>query len=153
MKELEGSKFANDSNEIQVYANDFDITFIPSIIFLSLKVSNATGIVVVKLLDNFKHSGPNGQHACMVFEYLGDNLLTFIKYTNYWGMPIHRVKDICFHILVGLDYLHKQLSIVYTDLKSENILLMAMIDPAKGSRKSVAPLILLNSKKLSAPVV
>ncbi|KAJ0465081.1 putative protein kinase CMGC-SRPK family [Helianthus annuus] len=25
---------------------------------------------VVKLLDHFKHSGPNGQHVCMVFEYL-----------------------------------------------------------------------------------
>ncbi|KAK9013915.1 hypothetical protein V6N11_005090 [Hibiscus sabdariffa] len=31
---------------------------------------------VVKLLDHFKHSGPNGNHMCMVFEYLGDNLLT-----------------------------------------------------------------------------
>ncbi|KAJ6395541.1 hypothetical protein OIU77_020732 [Salix suchowensis] len=36
---------------------------------------------VVKLLDHFKHSGPNGQHICMVFEYLGDNLLTLIKYS------------------------------------------------------------------------
>ncbi|KAL9236035.1 hypothetical protein vseg_010747 [Gypsophila vaccaria] len=26
---------------------------------------------VVELLDHFKHSGPNGQHVCMVFEYLG----------------------------------------------------------------------------------
>ncbi|CAA3009646.1 serine threonine- kinase SRPK [Olea europaea subsp. europaea] len=30
---------------------------------------------VVKLLDHFKHSGPKGQHVCVVFEYLGDNLL------------------------------------------------------------------------------
>ncbi|KAJ7947913.1 Protein kinase [Quillaja saponaria] len=37
---------------------------------------------VVKLLDHFKHLGPNGQHVCMVFEYLGDNLLTLIKYTD-----------------------------------------------------------------------
>ncbi|KAL0417650.1 UNVERIFIED_CONTAM: protein kinase dsk1 [Sesamum radiatum] len=33
---------------------------------------------VVKLLDHFKHSGPNGQHVCMVFEYLGNNLLTLL---------------------------------------------------------------------------
>ncbi|KAG2686451.1 hypothetical protein I3843_09G006500 [Carya illinoinensis] len=105
---------------------------------------------VVKLLDNFKHSGPNGQHVCMVFEYLGDNLLTLIKYSNYRGMPIHRVKDICFHILVGLDYLHRQLSIIHTDLKPENILLMATIDPAKDPRKSGAPLILPNSKDKAA---
>ena len=105
---------------------------------------------VVKLLDHFKHSGPNGQHVCMVFEYLGDNLLTLIKYSEYRGMPIHRVKEICFHILAGLDYLHRQLSIIHTDLKPENILLMSMIDPSKDPRKSGAPLILPNSKDKSA---
>ncbi|KAK8593379.1 hypothetical protein V6N13_043026 [Hibiscus sabdariffa] len=101
---------------------------------------------VVKLLDHFKHSGPNGQHVCMVFEYLGDNLLTLIKYSNYCGIPIHMVKEICFHILVGLDYLHKELSIIHTDLKPENILLLSMIDPSKDPRKSGAPPILPNVK-------
>ncbi|KAK4755253.1 hypothetical protein SAY87_009010 [Trapa incisa] len=102
---------------------------------------------VVKLLDHFKHSGPNGQHVCMVFEYLGDNLLTLIKYTDYRGLPINTVKEICVHVLVGLDYLHQQLSIIHTDLKPENILLLSMIDPSKDPRKSVAPLILPNSKE------
>ncbi|XWS55931.1 hypothetical protein CRYUN_Cryun09bG0042600 [Craigia yunnanensis] len=101
---------------------------------------------VVKLLDHFKHSGPNGQHVCMVFEYLGDNLLTLIKFSDYHGMPIHMVKEICFHVLVGLDYLHRELSIIHTDLKPENILLLSMIDPSKDPRKSGAPLILSNSK-------
>ncbi|XWS66769.1 hypothetical protein CRYUN_Cryun05aG0229000 [Craigia yunnanensis] len=102
---------------------------------------------VVKLLDHFKHSGPNGQHVCMVFEYLGDNLLTLIKYSDYRGMPIHMVKEICFHVLVGLDYLHRELSIIHTDLKPENILLLSMIDPSKDPRKSATPLILPNSKE------
>ncbi|XP_010558972.1 PREDICTED: SRSF protein kinase 1 [Tarenaya hassleriana] len=97
---------------------------------------------VVKLLDHFKHSGPNGQHVCMVFEYLGDNLLTLIKYSGYRGLPIPMVKEICYHILVGLDYLHQKLSIIHTDLKPENILLLSMIDPAKDPRKSGVPLIL-----------
>ncbi|KAG4397069.1 hypothetical protein AAZX31_10G060700 [Glycine max] len=101
---------------------------------------------VVKLLDHFKHSGPNGQHVCMVFEYLGDNLLTLIKYSDYRGLPIAMVKEICFHILAGLDYLHQQLSIIHTDLKPENILLLSTIDPSKDPRKSGAPLILPNSK-------
>ncbi|EEF33736.1 srpk, putative [Ricinus communis] len=105
---------------------------------------------VVKLLDHFKHSGPNGQHVCMVFEYLGDNLLTLIKYSDYRGMPINKVKEICFHILVGLDYLHRQLSIIHTDLKPENILLLSMIDPIKDPRKSGAPLILPSSKDKTA---
>ncbi|PSR98482.1 Protein kinase [Actinidia chinensis var. chinensis] len=100
---------------------------------------------VVKLLDHFKHSGPNGQHVSMVFEYLGDNLLTLIKYSDYRGLHIQRVKEICFHILVGLDYLHRQLSIIHTDLKPENILLLSTIDPSKDPRKSAVPLILPNS--------
>ncbi|KAL3828523.1 hypothetical protein ACJIZ3_017325 [Penstemon smallii] len=107
---------------------------------------------VVKLLDHFKHSGPNGQHVCMVFEYLGDNLLTLVKYSDYRGVPLHMVKEICYHILVGLDYLHRQLSIIHTDLKPENILLLSMIDPNKDPRKSGAPLILPASKgKTSEP--
>ncbi|XP_059314776.1 uncharacterized protein LOC132065402 [Lycium ferocissimum] len=101
---------------------------------------------VVKLLDHFKHSGPNGQHVCMVFEYLGDNLLTVIKYSDYRGLAIHKVKEICFHILVGLDYLHRQLSIIHTDLKPENILLLSMIDQSKDPTKSGATLILPSSK-------
>lgn len=101
---------------------------------------------VVKLLDHFKHSGPNGQHVCMVFEYLGDNLLTLIKYSDYRGLPLHMVKEICFHILVGLDYLHQQLSIIHTDLKPENVLLLSMIDPSKDPRKSGAPLTLPTTK-------
>ncbi|KAJ9540510.1 hypothetical protein OSB04_027016 [Centaurea solstitialis] len=101
---------------------------------------------VVKLLDHFKHSGPNGQHVCMVFEYLGDNLLTLIKYSDYRGIPLHKVKEICFHVLGGLDYLHRQLSIIHTDLKPENILLLSMIDPERDRTKTGAPLILSSSK-------
>lgn len=107
---------------------------------------------VVKLLDHFKHSGPNGQHVCMVFEYLGDNLLTLIKYSDYRGVPLHMVKELCFHILVGLDYLHRQLSVIHTDLKPENILLLSMIDPSKDPTKSGAPLIPPTSKDEAARV-
>ncbi|KAL2328523.1 hypothetical protein Fmac_021950 [Flemingia macrophylla] len=95
---------------------------------------------VVKLLDHFKHSGPNGRHVCMVFEFLGDNLLTLIKYSDYHGLPLPKVKEICFHILVGLDYLHRELSIIHTDLKPENVLLVSLIDPSKDPRKLGAPI-------------
>lgn len=89
---------------------------------------------VVKLLDHFKHTGPNGTHVCMVFEYLGDNLLTLIKAYNYRGLPLHMVKQLAKGILIGLDYLHRQLSIIHTDLKPENVLLLFPLDPTKDPR-------------------
>lgn len=63
---------------------------------------------VVKLLDWFKHAGPHGQHVCMVFEYLGDNLLTLIKRYRYRGLPLAMVRQLSRHILAGLDYLHRE---------------------------------------------
>ncbi|KAJ7533959.1 hypothetical protein O6H91_13G072800 [Diphasiastrum complanatum] len=89
---------------------------------------------VVKLLDHFKHSGPHGKHVCMVFELLGDNLLSLIKLYDYRGLPLHTVKKICMQILIGLDYLHRELSLIHTDLKPENVLLLAPLDPAKTIR-------------------
>lgn len=102
---------------------------------------------VVKLLDHFKHSGPNGSHVCMVFEFLGDNLLTLIKYTDYRGIPLNMVREICRHVLIGLDYLHRELSIIHTDLKPENILLLSSIDSSKDPRRTGAELILPKTKQ------
>eukprot|EP01018_Ginkgo_biloba_P025358 Gb_07400 [translate_table: standard] len=108
---------------------------------------------VVKLLDHFRHNGPNGQHVCMVFEYLGDNLLSLIRCYNYRGMPLHMVKELCFHILVGLDYLHRELSIIHTDLKPENVILEFGINPTKDPRKSgAAPLLPQHSNKSNLPL-
>ncbi|XP_072992051.1 uncharacterized protein [Typha latifolia] len=106
---------------------------------------------VVKLLDHFKHSGPNGNHVCMVFEFLGDNLLTLIKYTDYRGIPLPMVKEICRHVLVGLDYLHRELSIIHTDLKPENILLVSSIDPSKDPQRSGVPPIISPTVKSDDP--
>ena len=49
---------------------------------------------VVGLLDSFKHVGPNGTHVCMVFEPMGYNLLSLIKFYDYRGVPIDIVRQI-----------------------------------------------------------
>ncbi|KAG0621569.1 hypothetical protein M758_3G030700 [Ceratodon purpureus] len=93
--------------------------------------------VVVKLLDHFNHvAPPNRKHICMVFEYLGDNLLTLIKASKYKGLPLDIVKNLAKQILTGLNYLHKDLKIIHTDLKPENILLMSTLDPQNDPRIS-----------------
>uniref|UniRef100_A0AAZ3SPP0 non-specific serine/threonine protein kinase n=1 Tax=Oncorhynchus tshawytscha TaxID=74940 RepID=A0AAZ3SPP0_ONCTS len=78
---------------------------------------------VVQLLDNFKISGMNGSHVCMVFEVLGHHLLKWIIKSNYQGLPLPCVKSIIRQVLQGLDYLHSKCKIIHTDIKPENILL------------------------------
>ncbi|KAJ4837930.1 hypothetical protein Tsubulata_022523 [Turnera subulata] len=91
---------------------------------------------VVRLIEHFKHSGPNGQHQCMVLEHLGDSLLRLIKHNRYKGLELNKVREICKCTLTGLNYLHKELKIIHTDLKPENILLLTSIDPAKDPVRS-----------------
>ena len=78
---------------------------------------------VVELLDHFEHNGQFGRHVCMVFEVLGENLLSLIKKYNYRGIPISIVKNITRQMLIGLDFLHRKCQIIHTDLKPENILI------------------------------
>uniref|UniRef100_A0A8D2JHU5 non-specific serine/threonine protein kinase n=1 Tax=Varanus komodoensis TaxID=61221 RepID=A0A8D2JHU5_VARKO len=78
---------------------------------------------VVQLLDDFKISGVNGSHICMVFEVLGHHLLKWIIKSNYQGLPLLCVKKIIHQVLQGLEYLHAKCRIIHTDIKPENILL------------------------------
>lgn len=97
---------------------------------------------VVRLIDHFKHTGPNGQHSCMVLEFLGDSLLRLVKYNRYKGLELDKVREICKCILIGLDYLHRELGIIHTDLKLENVLLLSTINATQDPIRSGTPPIL-----------
>jgi serine/threonine-protein kinase SRPK3 len=62
---------------------------------------------------------------------LGDNLLSLIKAYNYRGIPLQLVKHITRQVLIGLDYIHRKLQIIHTDLKPENVMLTEAIEPRK----------------------
>ncbi|VEU19804.1 DEKNAAC100810 [Brettanomyces naardenensis] len=78
---------------------------------------------LVKLLDYFDHQGDNGVHICMVFEVLGENLLSLIRRYKHRGLPSRFVKQISKQILLALDFLHRECGIIHTDIKPENIML------------------------------
>ena len=91
---------------------------------------------VVTLYDSFTHEGPNGTHVCMVFDVLGDNLLTLIKRYDYLGVPLVGVRALTKTMLKGLRYLHGVKNIIHTDLKPENVLLTFKLPEKKGCRST-----------------
>ncbi|KAE8696182.1 hypothetical protein F3Y22_tig00110676pilonHSYRG00183 [Hibiscus syriacus] len=97
---------------------------------------------VVRLIDHFKHSGPNGQHLFIVLEFLDDSLLSLIRFRRYKGLELNKVRETCKCVLIALDYLHRELGIIHTDLKPENIFLFSTINPAKDPIRSGLTLIL-----------
>ncbi|CAL5082899.1 unnamed protein product [Urochloa decumbens] len=124
--------------KIQKSAPEFAQAALHEIEFLSeiTKRDPSNCKCIIHLIDHFKHTGPNGQHICLVFEFLGDSLLKLVQYNRYKGIGFDRVKRICKSILVGLDYLHSELGIIHSDLKLENVLLLSTIDPSKDPIRS-----------------
>eukprot|EP00286_Rhodomonas_abbreviata_P001968 CAMPEP_0181291424 /NCGR_PEP_ID=MMETSP1101-20121128/1959_1 /TAXON_ID=46948 /ORGANISM="Rhodomonas abbreviata, Strain Caron Lab Isolate" /LENGTH=897 /DNA_ID=CAMNT_0023395813 /DNA_START=244 /DNA_END=2938 /DNA_ORIENTATION=+ len=73
----------------------------------------------LKLLRDFEHQG----HVCMTFELLGDHLSDYLQ---RMGKPFRfdQVRDIALQLLQAVSYIHSK-GIIHTDLKAENILLVA----------------------------
>lgn len=134
--DLETQKFV--ALKIQKSAPEFAQAALHEIEFLSeiTKRDPENCKHTIQLIEHFKHTGPNGQHVCLVFEFLGDSLLKLVQYNRYKGIGLDRVKEICRSILVGLDYLHGELGIIHSDLKLENVLLVSTIDPSKDPIRS-----------------
>ncbi|KQK16317.1 serine/threonine-protein kinase SRPK [Brachypodium distachyon] len=134
--DIESQKFV--ALKIQKSAPEFAQAALHEIEFLS-EITNrdpSNCKHTIQLIDHFKHAGPNGQHICLVFEFLGDSLLKLVQYNRYKGIGLSRVREICRSILVGLDYLHGELGIIHSDLKLENVLLVSTIDPSKDPIRS-----------------
>ncbi|PIL30940.1 hypothetical protein GSI_07109 [Ganoderma sinense ZZ0214-1] len=78
---------------------------------------------VVSFLDHFDHPTSADSHICLVFEPLGENLLTLIERHKKTGVAVDLVRVIAKQMLLGLQYLHDECDLVHTDIKPENILI------------------------------
>ena len=72
----------------------FDDACISVILQASEQATSHRNGRVVKMLDNFTISGPNGVHTCIVFELMGPSLLSLIIRSKFEGLPINNVKTI-----------------------------------------------------------
>lgn len=69
---------------------------------------------VICLLDEFRHAGPHGDHVCLVFEIMGEDLVGLSRRYCNGKLPPNLVKQIARQILVGLDYLHRSCMVIHT---------------------------------------
>ncbi|KAK6501770.1 hypothetical protein TWF481_009596 [Arthrobotrys musiformis] len=100
-----------------------------------LNASRASGPMlgsdhVICLKDSFYHQGPNGNHRCLVFELLGDNIYSILEDYSFemtglgsqlTKFPKPIAKRILKDVLLGLNFLHQN-GVVHGDLQPGNFI-------------------------------
>ncbi|PYH94143.1 kinase domain protein [Aspergillus ellipticus CBS 707.79] len=78
--------------------------------------------LIRQLYDSFDIEGPVGQHCCLVLQPMRMTLLEMMGLnTKPFGIPL--LKMTVKRLLLALDFLHTEASIVHTDLKTDNLML------------------------------
>lgn len=62
---------------------------------------------IVKLFDEFQHSGPNGVHTCLVLELLGPNISQAAVQFDHQRLPRDFAKRVSKQVLLGLQFMHQ----------------------------------------------
>ena len=63
---------------------------------------------VLRLLDDFEHTGPNGTHICLAFDVLGPSVKARAERFGDGRLPGSIAREISRQALLGLDCLHQQ---------------------------------------------
>ncbi|XP_023246604.1 homeodomain-interacting protein kinase 2-like [Copidosoma floridanum] len=90
---------------------------------LRLNEENADQFNIVRAYEFFQHKS----HPCLVFEILEQSLYDFMKQHRFSPLPLECIRPILQQVLTALLKL-KQLGLIHTDLKPDNIML---VDPIR----------------------
>jgi serine/threonine-protein kinase SRPK3 len=71
---------------------------------------------VIHLLDHFTHTGPHGEHLCLVFKVMGESVGALRRRFPTRQVPAALWKRIARQVLLGLDYLHQSCGVIHTGL-------------------------------------
>lgn len=69
---------------------------------------------ILGLLDEFRHQGPNGEHACLVVEAMGPNLAQYRKLFPRSRIPVPVMKKISKQLLSAMVFLHDSCEVIHT---------------------------------------
>ena len=94
----------------------FEREILSRILKVSRQSSHQGRKYVTRLLEQFKHTGPNGDHVCLVFDVLGHHLDFQVAKYKDGKLPIKTVKIITRQLLLGLDFLHRECGIIHTGI-------------------------------------
>ncbi|KAL8708418.1 MAG: hypothetical protein Q9220_006708 [cf. Caloplaca sp. 1 TL-2023] len=75
---------------------------------------------IIKLLDDFKIDGPNGQHTCLVSEPAGGSIAQSKEDSGPHFFQLHVARLIAARIIIGVAFLHRN-NILHGDLYANNI--------------------------------
>ncbi|XP_046722766.1 cyclin-dependent kinase 6 [Silurus meridionalis] len=99
---------------------------IPNLMIREVALLRKTGLFdhpnVVKLLDVSASLRKTGLDLMLVFEYIDQDLSSFLSTVSEDGLERDKIKDVMRQLLNGLDFLHTNM-IIHRDLKPSNVLL------------------------------
>lgn len=67
-----------------------------------------------KFITSFQVQGSRGKHVCIIQETLGITMDPLFSYSNNNSFAIDTVKSFFRHLLICLNFLHKQAGIIHT---------------------------------------
>ncbi|TQV90578.1 Serine/threonine-protein kinase [Cordyceps javanica] len=94
----------------------FERAILSRILEVSRNSSHEGRKFLLKLIEQFNHRGPNGDHVCLVSDVLGHHLGFQAAKYKYGRLPVRAVKEIVRQLLTGLDFLHTECGVIHTGI-------------------------------------